>query len=60
MGRWAEINLPSMTENDMLEFNDEVLTQETPDLYKQLLDHKQPLPPGKYLRAIKEWGLSKK
>ena len=60
VGRWANINTPKMTHEELIDFNDSVLTAETPDLYKALLDHKAPMPTDKYLKAIKLWGLSKK
>ena len=59
VGRWAEIHLPGMTYEQLQEYNERVLTVETPDLYKNLLDHQAPLPTDEYLKRIKLWGLGK-
>ena len=44
VGGWAEINLPKMGREELYEYNEAVLSAETPDLYKNLLDHKAPMP----------------
>lgn len=57
VGRWALINFPRMNHDELEQFNEEVLSKETPDLNKMLLARDGD-PTEAYLKRIREFARS--
>lgn len=57
VGRWATLNFPKMNYEELQQFNQEVLSKETPDLNKMLLT-KDGEPTERFLKLIREFGRS--
>lgn len=56
--QWIDLNLEVMNRDQLIQFHEEVLTQETPDLYKIMLGQEKG-PELNYLIALKQFVLGK-
>jgi len=55
---WAQLHLPTMTHSELEAFHDEVLENETPDIYAYLIG-KQPLPDSPYFQQLRAYVLTR-
>jgi succinate dehydrogenase flavin-adding protein (antitoxin of CptAB toxin-antitoxin module) len=60
IGSWATKYINTLTHEELLQFNDDVLMQETPDLQKKVLGYEKINPEETLLLKIREFALDTK